>query len=59
MKRNKGSFSSGKRGPMGFTGLEKFVTLSPKPESIEIDLHRTAVIVVDMQNAFLSREGYV
>jgi len=35
----------------------KFATLSARPEPIEIDLHRTAVIVVDMQNAFVSKDG--
>ena len=43
--------------PKGFIRPEKFATLSAKPESITIDLHRTAVIVVDMQNAFVSKGG--
>jgi ureidoacrylate peracid hydrolase len=34
------------------------VTVQAKPEPLEIDLSRTAVIVVDMQNAFVSRGGY-
>jgi len=29
-----------------------------EPEPIKIDVLKTAVIVVDMQNAFLSRGGY-
>jgi ureidoacrylate peracid hydrolase len=33
------------------------VTLTAKPDSIEIDPQRTAVIVVDMQNAFCSEGG--
>jgi ureidoacrylate peracid hydrolase len=31
--------------------------LTARPETVEIDLGRTAFIVVDMQNAFASREG--
>lgn len=57
MNRNKGSFSSAGWGPKEFTRPEKFATIGAKPESIEIDLHRTAVIVVDMQNAFVSKGG--
>ena len=37
--------------------LPKFVTISAKSEPIRIDLHRTALIVVDMQNAFVSKKG--
>ena len=44
-------------GPGNFVRSQKGVTLNTKPESIEIDLHRTAVIVVDMQNAFVSKGG--
>jgi len=33
------------------------LTLKTRPESLEIDLARTAVVVVDMQNAFASRGG--
>ena len=32
------------------------VILQAEPEALEIDLKRTAVIVIDMQNAFLARE---
>jgi len=35
----------------------KFVTLSTRPEPIEIDLSRTAVVVVDMQNGFVTKGG--
>jgi ureidoacrylate peracid hydrolase len=33
------------------------LTLKTRPESLEIDLARTAVVVVDMQNAFASPGG--
>lgn len=33
------------------------VTLAARPEALDIELARTAVIVVDMQNAFVSKEG--
>ena len=33
------------------------LTLDTRPEPLEIDLARTAVVVVDMQNAFASRGG--
>ena len=33
------------------------VTLRAKPEPIEIDLKRTALVVVDMQNSFVSKDG--
>jgi len=35
----------------------KSITIEARPEPIEIDLHRTAVIAVDMQNAFVSKGG--
>jgi|LSQX01.1.fsa_nt_gb ureidoacrylate peracid hydrolase len=38
-------------------GNQKLVTLPARPENIEIDLKRTAVAVVDMQNAFCSKKG--
>jgi hypothetical protein len=31
--------------------------LTAKPESIEVDLTRSAIVVVDMQNAFVSKGG--
>ena len=34
------------------------MTVEAEPEPIEIDLIKTAIIVVDMQNAFMSRGGY-
>jgi ureidoacrylate peracid hydrolase len=42
---------------MDFMKPSRQVTLHAKPEPIEIDLHKTAVIVVDMQNAFVSKGG--
>src|ERR1035437_8174711 len=33
------------------------VRLAARPEPVEIDLARTAVVVVDMQNAFMSPGG--
>ena len=33
------------------------VTLQAKPEPLDIDLERTAVVVVDMQNSFVSKGG--
>jgi ureidoacrylate peracid hydrolase len=37
---------------------ESHVTIAAEPEPIKIDLLKTAVIVVDMQNAFVRRGGY-
>ena len=42
---------------MDFLKPSKSVTIHAKPEPIEIDMGRTAVIVVDMQNAFVSKGG--
>lgn len=36
----------------------RLTTVEAEPEAIEIDLLKSAVIVVDMQNAFMSRGGY-
>lgn len=36
---------------------EKLVSVEAKPEPVEIDLKKTAVVVVDMQNAFASKGG--
>lgn len=36
----------------------RFMTIEAEPEPIEIDLIKTAIIVVDMQNAFMSKGGY-
>lgn len=44
-------------GPGQFVRPEKQVSLNARPEPIEIDLHRTAVIVVDMQNGFVGKGG--
>jgi ureidoacrylate peracid hydrolase len=42
---------------MDFIKPSKIVRINARPEPIEIDLCRTAVIVVDMQNAFVSKGG--
>ncbi len=42
---------------MDFIRASKTVTLNARPEPIELDLRRTAVVVVDMQNAFVSKGG--
>jgi len=42
---------------MDFIKPSRLVTVNAKPEPIEVDLRRTAVIVVDMQNAFVSKGG--
>lgn len=39
-------------------GDESITRLEADPEPIKIDLAKTAVIVVDMQNAFVSKGGY-
>ena len=39
------------------SAAEKLVNVQAKPESVKIDLSKTAVIVVDMQNAFASKGG--
>lgn len=44
-------------GPGPFARPEKLVSLDTRPEPIDIDLHRTALIVVDMQNGFVSKGG--
>jgi len=38
-------------------GAERLVKIKARPEPVEIDLGRTAIIVVDMQNAFASAGG--
>ena len=42
---------------MDFIKPSRLVTIIAKPEPIEVDLRRTAMIVVDMQNAFVSKGG--
>ncbi len=37
---------------------ERIATISAEPEPIRIDVLKTAVIVVDMQNAFVKKGGY-
>jgi ureidoacrylate peracid hydrolase len=36
---------------------EKIVTIPAKPEPVKVDLARTAVVIVDMQNAFATKGG--
>ena len=57
MQGDRDSGTNPVNGPSGFVKPQKRVTLHTTPESIEIDLHRTAVVVVDMQNAFVSEGG--
>src|SRR4051812_23369982 len=38
-------------------GERAMVTVTAKPESLELDLRKTALVVVDMQNAFASKGG--
>jgi ureidoacrylate peracid hydrolase len=38
-------------------GAERFVSVEARPEAIRVDLAKTALIVVDMQNAFASKGG--
>ncbi len=42
---------------MDHTTVTRHVSLAARPEPVQIDLARTAVIVVDMQNAFLTEGG--
>ena len=37
----------------------KAVTIDAQPQTVTVDLHRTALIVVDMQNDFCAKEGWV
>jgi ureidoacrylate peracid hydrolase len=39
-------------------GSKHTIILEAEPESVRIDLSRTAIIVVDMQNAFVRKGGY-
>jgi ureidoacrylate peracid hydrolase len=57
MEKREVKESSTKEGPSDFVRPEKRRRLITRPDPIEIDLHRTAVIVVDMQNAFVSKGG--
>jgi len=43
--------------PLSETYVPKLVNLQAEPESIKIDVKRTAVIVIDMQNGFCSKGG--
>jgi len=35
------------------------VELKTRPEPLEIDLNRTAVVIIDMQNGYVSKGGYI
>ncbi len=39
-------------------GTGKLAVIQAKPEPIKIDLERTALMVIDMQNAFVSKGGF-
>ena len=39
-------------------GRKHMATIEAEPEPLSIDVSKTAVIVVDMQNAFVKRGGY-
>ena len=39
-------------------GARKPTMIQAEPEPIEIDLQNTAIIVIDMQNAFVSKGGF-
>jgi ureidoacrylate peracid hydrolase len=38
--------------------LNKIITIEAFPESIQVELTKTALIIVDMQNAFVRKGGY-
>ena len=40
------------------TDVSKFVQMQAEPEPIEIDLNRIALMIVDMQNSGLKKDGY-
>ncbi len=39
--------------------LPRVVTIDAEPQSVTIDLARTAIVVIDMQNDFCARDGWV
>jgi ureidoacrylate peracid hydrolase len=39
-------------------GLKHTITIKAEPEPVEIDFSKTAILVVDMQNAFVRKGGY-
>jgi ureidoacrylate peracid hydrolase len=39
--------------------MPRTITLPARPEPIEVTLEHTALIIVDMQNAYLSKGGYI
>jgi ureidoacrylate peracid hydrolase len=47
-----------KRGAVMGEGNESIFLIEAEPEPIKIDLLKSAVVVVDMQNAFMSKGGY-
>jgi ureidoacrylate peracid hydrolase len=53
-----GQIPNGRRMHMDSEQVQKLVTIKAKPQPLEIDLSRTAIIVVDMQNAFMGKGGY-
>jgi ureidoacrylate peracid hydrolase len=57
MKNGEGRTSATGGEPGGFVKPEKPVTLNTKPDPLDVDLHKSAIIVVDMQNAFVSKGG--
>lgn len=57
MNDNKGRDFSPAQAPGQFIRPEKRVLIEARPAPLDIDLHKTALIVVDMQNAFVSKGG--
>jgi ureidoacrylate peracid hydrolase len=51
-----GTIWTGRRGPGDV--MSEGITIEAKPEPIRIDIRKTAVLVVDMQNAFIKEGGY-
>jgi len=41
------------------TGRGRTVTLPARPEPIRVSVEETAIVVIDMQNAYASKGGYV
>jgi ureidoacrylate peracid hydrolase len=46
-------------GAAGEVGERRFVTLPARPEPVRVAVDETAVVVIDMQNAYASPGGYV
>jgi ureidoacrylate peracid hydrolase len=51
--------AAGLEGQFEAASGRRFVTLPARPEPIRIDADRTAIVVIDMQNAYASPGGYV